>query len=124
MTEAQVIENRSWNNWHLRVASIQANFVFFQITHHTSGCIQSKSGATRQNNRVNLLDEVEGVEQIGFARAGRTATDIHAGDCAIATHDDRAAGERLDVLRVSNFDAMHSRDGLIAFHNFTKATET
>jgi hypothetical protein len=39
-----------------------------------------------------LLNQVHGLEQIRFTRAGRSAPLIHAADRSSFTQDDRAAG--------------------------------
>ena len=64
---------------------------------------------------MHLLNVIDGVKQIGLARAGAAAAHIHTGDRTFAAQNDSATCEGFFVLGVSHLDAAHSREGTI--HN-------
>jgi hypothetical protein len=65
---------------------------------------------------MDVFDEIDRVEQICLARAGRAASHIHTGNSPLATNDYRAPGEGGFILGMTHFNPTHIGDGIGAFH--------
>ncbi len=112
----QVEENGGGDNRHFGDAGVESDLLLLEVAHHAPSRVEAKSGAARQKYRVNLFNEVERIQQVGLARAGRAAAHVHARDRALAAQDHAAAGQRLVILRLPNLDAWHVGDRVVQFH--------
>jgi hypothetical protein len=86
--------------------------VFFQPAHHAGGGIQAPGAAAGQQDGVDLVDQVGGVQQVGFARAGaapRTSTPATAPSRA---QHHGAAGGAAGIGVVADRQAQDVGDGV------------
>ena len=62
---------------------------------------------------MHLLHEIARREQIGFARAGRCATNVDPADRAVVRDDHSAAGGAARIGEMTDFDAGDIGDGSV-----------
>jgi hypothetical protein len=79
--------------------------LFFQILHDACRGIESEGAPAGEHHGVNLLDHVNGIEQIRFARAWRTAAHIHTSGGTVSANQDRATRRGIQILRMPDFDS-------------------
>jgi hypothetical protein len=65
---------------------------------------------------MDLLHQINGIKQIGFARAGRAAAHIHTGHGSPPAKDHRTSGETFFILGMTNFNTAHIGDGACPSH--------
>ena len=53
---------------------------------------------------MHLLDQVERVKQVGLPGAGRASAHVHTADRAFPAQDNSAAGQRIQVRGMTDFD--------------------
>jgi hypothetical protein len=86
--------------------------VFFQPAHHAGGGIQPPGAAAGQQHGMDLVDQVGGVQQVGFAGARSSAPHIDTGDRAVGREHHRAAGGPARIGVVADRQAQDVGDGV------------
>jgi hypothetical protein len=72
--------------------------------HRTGRGIESECAPAREHDRVNGLNGVDGIEQIGLTRPGRGAANIDSGDRSILGQNHGTAGWSSRVSEVSDLN--------------------
>ena len=93
-----------------RPTTTSSHTLFLQPSHCATGRIEPPGAATGQHNRMDLLHQIGGGEQIGLAGARRRPPHIHASHGALPGHDHGAAGGTPGVGVVADLDAGHIGD--------------
>ena len=106
----QVEQHGGGHDGHAPYAHVQAHAMLFQPAHGAAGRIQPPGAAPREHDGMHLLDQVAGVQQIGFARAGGGAAHIHTRHGALARQDGGAARGAARVSEMAHFNAGHAGD--------------
>jgi hypothetical protein len=98
----QIEQNRPANDGNPCYLDIKADAPFFQVPHHPRRRIQAKRTAPRQHDRMSLVHQGDGIEQVGLARPGGPAPHIDPGRCPILADNHGTARSRLQIVRMSN----------------------
>ncbi|MNH40232.1 hypothetical protein D3C79_1015230 [compost metagenome] len=96
---------------------VQACAMFLQPSHGTRGRVQAPGAAAGEHDGVHLFDQIRGMQQVGFTRAGSGAAHIDAAHRTRARQDHGAARGAPRVTVVADFNALHAGDaaGVAAF---------
>ena len=113
--EAEVEQDRGRHDrHHAGGAHVPADLPLLEIAHDALRGVEAVGAAARQHDRVDLVDHVERIEQIGLARARRAAALRHAAHGALAVDEHHgAAGRPLGQREVADADARHVRDAAV-----------
>jgi hypothetical protein len=65
---------------------------------------------------MNFFNEVDGIQQVGLACAGRAAAYIHACHRTLAAQEHGAACQCIFILRLTHLNAAHICDGILKRH--------
>src|SRR5204863_8189596 len=97
--DAEVEQDRGRYDRYVRGAGGPADVVLLEPAYGARGGLEAECAAACEDDRVDSVHQVQRVEQVGFARAGRAAALRDAAD-GVAVHEDRRApggtlGERV-----------------------------
>ena len=113
-TNRQVEDNRRWDNRHQMPRSrAVADAVLFQIAHSAVGRRQPVSAAAGEHHSIDDFDAAQRIEQRDLAGAGSAAAHIHAADGIRRAENRGAAGDRLEIGRMTDANTGHSGQGII-----------
>src|SRR6202011_5688766 len=79
----EIKKNRRWHDGHPRHTHVEANVALLEIVHHSGGGIQPERAAPREYDRVHLLHQIHGVEEVGLPCTRGGAADVHGTDRAL-----------------------------------------
>ena len=99
---------RKWRQperWNSGYACVKADAALFQVTHDAAGRVQSKGAAAGEQDGVDAIYHVDGVQQVGLARGRRASTHIDAARGRRITQDHGAARACLKVGVVTDTNA-------------------
>lgn len=102
VSQSQVIEDRRGNDGDAREGRDVADTAFFEITHHSTGRIESKRAASGEKHSVHSIDMMDRVQKIGFARAGTRSSNIDTGNRPSFGKNNRAARRPPCIRKVSD----------------------
>ena len=109
VADRQVEDRRRRDDRHVCGSEREADPFLLEVPHDAGRRIEAERAAARQDDGVGDLDEVDGIEQIGFARRRSRAAHVHAGrDAGFGQHD-RAAGRALGERVMADLDARNRR---------------
>ena len=74
----QIKQHGRRHDGHAPDPHVKTDAAFLQPAHHAAGGVQPPRAAAGQHDRVHLVHQVDGREQVGLARAGRGAAHVHA----------------------------------------------
>src|SRR6185436_2068089 len=111
--EPEVEQDRRRHDGNDTGAGLEADVLFLEVLHDALRRVEAKRAAAGEDNRVHALDEIGGIEQVGLARAGRTAALCDAADGAITVREHhRATRQPAGQREVAHPDAWHLRNAL------------
>src|SRR5579859_964463 len=84
---------------------VDADVVFFQIAHHSTGRVKSKGAASCEHNGMHLLDHMHGTQQVSFSGCRGATSYIHASDGGCVAKKDGTTCAGLQISVVSYADA-------------------
>ena len=91
VAEAEIEQDRGRHDRHLPDADREADPLLFQVAHDPGRGVEAEGRAAGEQDGVDLLDAVHGVEKIGLARARGPSPHVHAADGPGLGHHHRAA---------------------------------
>jgi hypothetical protein len=99
----EIEDHRRRYDRHDAGARLVPDALFLEVAHHTLGDVEPECAAARENDRVDLVDHVQRIQQVGFARSGGGAALRNArGRAGSINDDDGAAGGTLGECKVPN----------------------
>jgi hypothetical protein len=102
-SEWEIEDDRRRYDRHDAGARLIPDTLFLEVAHHTLGDIEPECAAAGENDRVDLVDHVQRIEQVGFARPGGGAALRNArGRSGSVDDDDGAAGGTLGQCKMPN----------------------
>ena len=105
--DIEIVKNRSGHDRHFCGPRVEADFLFVQIFSHAGSDVQTEGAAAREKDRVNLLNDIQGIQQICFHCSRRGPSHVDAGDRAGLSQDDSASGGALRPGHLPDLDAPH-----------------
>ena len=93
----------------MRRTELEPDLLFLEVAHDAARAVQPECAPARQHDRVSDLDEVDGIEHVGFASGWSRTAHVHRGCCAGFGQHDRAAGRTFGERRMANLDPRHRR---------------
>ena len=97
----QVEQHRRRHDRHPRHTHVEAEAVFFQITHYSARSSKPISTAAGQQQAVDFFHQILRFEQVRFPRPRCAATHIDPCRSPFRAEDDRAAGRACQILRIA-----------------------
>src|SRR3972149_3699033 len=110
---------RGRDDGHFHRDAAEPRPVLLQVAHHAASGVEPERGSTCEKDRIHLLDEMEGMQQIRLARPGRPAPLAAAGAGPLGGENDGAAGERLSVVGVPDADPRDIDEAVGCGHPFS-----
>jgi hypothetical protein len=108
--DGEVEEDRGGDDGDAQAGHLDADVALGEEAHDAAGRVEAEGGATAEQDGVDLLDDVAGAQEIGFARAGGGAADIDAAHGAGRAEHDGAAGGGATVGPVTHADTGDIRE--------------
>ena len=103
--DAEIEQDRGRHDRDARRPGGPADVVLLEPAHGAGGGVEAERAAAGEDDRVHLVDHVERVQQIRFARARRAAALRDAADRVAVDENHRAAGRALGEREVADLDA-------------------
>src|SRR5690625_400466 len=91
----EVEEDRACDDRYIRDPGRVADPPLFEVSDDALRCIESEGAATREDDGMDFLDGVDGIEEVSLPRPWCAAPDIDSPDSAALGEDDGAAGRSL-----------------------------
>ena len=95
---------------YFRGSCLESDFSLVKVPAHASRDVEAERAAARQEDRVHLLHEIHGIQQIGFNRSGSRPANIDTADGTGFGKDDSAASQPLRACNLTDLDSRHGGD--------------
>ena len=100
----------------MRAAEWKSDALVFEVLHHAAGRVESERAAAGEHDRVNLLNDVDRIEQIGLAGGWGRAAHVDAGGGAGFRENHGAAGGACRERLMADLDAGDGRQCRVRVH--------
>jgi hypothetical protein len=120
VSQAKVEQNRGRHDRHAGKGRDISDAPLFKVAHDAGGRVQAKRAATGEQDRMRLVDMVDGIEEIGFTCAGPGATNVNTCYRALLAEHNRASCWPSRVGKVADGDSCDIRDESVRLGHYNR----